>query len=253
MLKKIFYILSVVFLLASCVSKEYKASRGEREAIAEGNKNYEKKDFQAASENYDKAMEYVPGSLTAHFNSTLSGLRTALALSDSLKAAGLENAFVRFDSIAETVPSSLIASSSYYNMGNLMFSQQKIDESIELYKKALRINPSDSVARRNLRIAQLNRKPNDKNNGGGGDNQDNKDQDKQQDKKKEENKEDQNNQQQPQQPQEQQPQQSQQKLNQGAADRILQRSQNKENEVRRQMYKNAARQDVSKQHRVKNW
>lgn len=256
MSKKIFCILSTVLLLTSCVSDEYKSSRGERETIAEGNRNYEDKNFPAAAECYEKAIGYVPGSLPAHFNSTLSQLRNTLSLTDSLRESGLDKVYGRFDSIAESVPASSVASMSYYNMGNLMFSRENIDESIELYKKALRINPADSLARRNLRIAQLNRKPQDKNNNGGGNdnNEDkNKDQNKPQDNKQQDNQEKKEDQQpQNQQPQQQQPAQPQQ-LNQGAGDRILQRSQNKENEVRRQMYKNAARQDVSKQHRVKNW
>lgn len=241
----------LLLLLTSCVSEEYKASRGEREAIAEGNGQYAEEKYAEASEAYGRALQHNASSVPGCFDEALADMRLALALSDSAKIKGMQTAYERFDSIARNYPGSAVAAQSYYNMGNLMYVQNKIDESIDLYKRSLRINPSDSLARRNLRIAQLNQPPKDKNGGGGGGNDDkNQDKDKKDDKQQQQQQNPQ--QQQPQKPQQQQPAQPQQ-LNQGASDRILQRSQNRENEVRRQLYKSASDASINKRHRIKNW
>lgn len=256
---KIPYIFSafLLLLLTSCVSEEYKASRGEREAIAEGNGQYAEEKYAEASEAYGRALQHNASSVPGRFDEALADMRLALALSDSAKIKGMQTAYERFDSIARNYPGSAVAAQSYYNMGNLMYAQNKIDESIDLYKRSLRINPSDSLARRNLRIAQLNQPPKDKNGGGGGGNDDkNQDKEKKDDKQQQQQNPQQQQQspeqQQPQKPQQQQPAQPQQ-LNQGASDRILQRSQNRENEVRRQLYKSASDASINKRHRIKNW
>lgn len=252
MASKILYILSALLLLTSCVSEEYKASRGERKSIAEGNEQYAGEQYAEASESYERALQYKQQSLPGNFDLTLADMRLSLAQSDSVKAAGLQEAYNRFDSIAGGNPGSKVAAMAYYNMGNLMYSQNKIDESIELYKKSLRINPTDSLARRNLRIAQLNQPPKDKNNNNNSNNDKDNEKKEDKDKQQQQPQQQQPQQQQPQQQQKQQPQQPQ-KLNQGASDRILQSSQNRENEVRRQLYKNAAKEDINKRHRIKNW
>lgn len=250
----------VAVALSSCVSKEYESSRGERTNIAEGNKAYVEENYTEAGGSYDKALEYNSRSEAAKFNRALAGMRSALALTDSARDKGIQEAMERFEDVASVSADPLLASQAYYNMGNIMLSGRQIPQSIELYKKALRLNPSDSLARRNLRIAQLNQKPDEN----GGNNNDDKKDDKDKDKNKDNDKKQQDQQQQQQDQQQQQPpqpqpqqQQSQprqpQQLQQGASDRILQRSQNKENEVRRKLYQQAAEKDIRRRHRIKNW
>lgn len=246
MTKIISYIIIAGFLLSSCVSDKYKSERGERQAIAKGNVEYNGKNYTEAGTHYDEAIIYNPHGMTGKFNKALSQLRFALALTDSTRQKGLELAYGQFEELASSVTIPNISSQAYYNMGNIMFADKKIPESIELYKNALRINPADSLARRNLRIAQLNQSPKDKNNQNQNDNK-NKDKDK-------DNKQQQPKPQSQQQPQQQRPQPQQpQQFKQGSSDRILQRSQSKENEVRKQLYKRAADKDINRRHRIKNW
>lgn len=251
------YIVFALLIFSSCVSKEYKAARGEREAIAEGNDNYHDKNYSDASDSYQEALRNNSQSLTARLNDALAETRSASALSDTLKAQGLEKAYNSFDSIAQGNPDSQVASMAYYNMGNLMFSEKKIDEAIDLYKKALRINPADSLARRNLRIAQLNQPPKEKNdnNKDNNNNQDqkDKDKDKQDQQQQQQQQKDQQQDQQQNPPQQQKDQQQPQQLNKGASDRILERSQNKEKEVRQRIYREANQREIVKRRRIKNW
>ena len=234
--------------LVSCVSEEYKSSRAEREAIEKGNKQYADSAYSEATEFYEEALENVPSSAPASFNHALSSMHEALTLTDdTLKAMSLGKVVVQFDSIARTSPDKSVASRAFYNAGNIRMISKDYPGAIDYYKRSLRINPEDSLARRNLRIAQLNLPPK-QNGGGGGDNDQNQKQDQDQNKDK------QPQQQQPQQqqPQQQRPQQSQPqqpKRGEANADRILQRAQNKENEVRRKLY----RQNQGVQQRSKNW
>jgi hypothetical protein len=48
----------------------------------------------------------------------------------------------------------MMDSKAYYNIGNSFFKQDKLQESIEAYKKALDINPNDRDAKYNLELAR---------------------------------------------------------------------------------------------------
>jgi len=66
-----------------------------------------------------------------------------------------------------------LRSAAFYNTGVVYSNQNKLEESIEAYKNALRLNSNDVKARENLQKALLERK---KQSGGGGGGQDKKDQ-----------------------------------------------------------------------------
>ena len=63
----------------------------------------------------------------------------------------------------------MIRSGAYYNAGVVYSSQKKIEESIEEYKNALRLNWKDTKARENLQKALLELKKQSGGGGGGGD------------------------------------------------------------------------------------
>lgn len=54
-----------------------------------------------------------------------------------------------------------LKSKSYYNQGVIKTSEGKLEESIEMYKQALRLNPADTLARENLQKALLEKKRRD--------------------------------------------------------------------------------------------
>ncbi len=59
-----------------------------------------------------------------------------------------------FNELGETAKTPDAKSGSWYNLGNTLMSQQKYKESIEAYKKALRVNPDDQDAKYNLEYAR---------------------------------------------------------------------------------------------------
>ena len=103
-------------------------------------------------------------------------------------------------SVAQGSKNPELRSKAFYNLGNLAYNQQQYDQSIEMYKNALRQNPDDNQARENLRLAQLKKQDQEQNKDKNkNDKKDNKEDKKEQNKDKEDKKED-NKQQQPQQP-----------------------------------------------------
>jgi len=129
-----------------------------------------------------------------------------------------------------------IASKANYNLGNLEFNRKDYAKAISYYKQALRINPDDDAARKNLRIAQKQLQNQDKNKNDR-QNQDKQNQDKQdqedkqnQDKQDQEDKQDQQNQQDRQNNDRQQPKDK--EISQQTASRILQAVDNKEAQTR---------------------
>ena len=126
-----------------------------------------------------------------------------------------------------------LASKANYNLGNIEFNREKYAEAINFYKQALRIDPKDENARKNLRIAQLKQQNQNNDNK---DNQDNK-QDQQQDQNKDQQQDqdknkDQNQDQNKDQNQDQKKDNQQQNINNQTASQILQAVDNKENQTR---------------------
>lgn len=201
------------------------SNRRERRLITEGNGLYRQSKFVEAASVYEEALVQNPESAEALYNLGLSQIRQ---VANPVDTAGQSKALIdkavgnlgRVAEMARTKPS--LAEKANYNLGNLAFNQKDYDKAIERYKQALRIDPNDDKARKNLRIAQLNRQKNDRD----------KNQDKNQDRQE----------QQQQQQQQQPPEQHQQPprendVNEQTAARILQAVDNKENQTRARVNK----------------
>lgn len=218
------------------------STKKERNLIREGNKAYADSDFTEALECYERALTLNPSSLTADYNKALA----LTHLRSEEDVANGNDAWLQADSIFEYVAKISsdpgLAEKSQYNRGNIAYGMGDFKKSIDMYKKALRINPSNVQTRQNLRLAQLqlqqqqqqqdqqdngNDKDQDKQQNDNSDKQQNDQQDQQQEKQ------DQQNQQQQQQQQEQQ---QKQELS-GSAQQILQSMQNKENATRAKVKK----------------
>lgn len=217
------------------------STKKERNLIREGNKAYADSDFTDALECYERALTLNPSSLTADYNKALA----LTHLRSEEDVANGNDAWLQADSIFEHVAKISsdpgLAEKSQYNRGNIAYGMGDFKKSIDMYKKALRINPSNVQTLQNLRLAQLQLQQqqqqqdqqdngNDKDQDKQNDNSD-KQQNDQQDQQQE--KQDQQNQQQQQQQQEQQ---QKQELS-GSAQQILQSMQNKENATRAKVKK----------------
>lgn len=201
-------------------SQSYKA---ERNNIRRGNSLFNDNKIYEALEAYDKALKINGSSIRGRYNKAVALLQLpnednkGTESDPRIKAAELFN---------ELIPDAVqfdrdIAEQAYYNLGNMAFNDEQYDQSIESYKSALRINPSDMQARENLRLAQLKKQEQEQNHDKQDQNEDKQEQEQQQ--------------QQQQNQQEQQQQQQEQKPMTNSAQQILQTMQNKENATRKKV------------------
>ncbi|MCM1369778.1 MAG: tetratricopeptide repeat protein [Candidatus Amulumruptor caecigallinarius] len=228
------YSVVVLFIILSIFPAHYsyaKTSRQERRLIMQGNKQYDSRKYVEAASIYEEAIKINPASAEAKYNLGLSQIRQVAVPSDTTPSnkALLDNArknLTDVASLAKVKPG--LAAKANYNLGNLEFNSKDFQKAIEYYKQALRIDPNDNAARKNLRIAQKNlqKQNNDKNNKNQQDN-----------KKENKDKQDQQQQQNQNQNQNQQDKQQDKHLSEQAAARILQAVDNKENQVRARVNK----------------
>lgn len=249
-MRHIIHCLLCVTLLAACGMATASAStRAERRLVSKGNKLYTEHKFVEAASIYEQALKENPQSTSAIYNLGLAQLRQVTNPADSTPKAKalIENArknLTEAASRAKTRPG--IAAKANYNLGNLEFNTNQFEKAIQYYKQALRIDPNDNNARRNLRIAQkkLQQQKQDKQQN----QQQKQDQQKQDQQKqnKDQQKQDQNK--------EQQKQPKDQEINQQTAERILQAVDNKENQTRARVNR-ASRGEKSGQsgRAVKRW
>jgi len=140
--------------------------------------------------------------------------------------------------MADKMPSTDEKARAFHNLGNSQLMGNKIDESIESYKKALRKNPTDLETKYNLAYAQLLKKKQDEQQKNQDKNKDNKDKDEQnQDQDKQDQNKDQQNQ--------NQQQQAQNKISKENAEQLLQALQNDERDIQDKVKKIQAAQAKS--------
>lgn len=145
---------TLVVAATSCSSSADKneneptTTRRERNLIKEGNKHYERQEYHQAEVANRKALAENPSSDVARYN-----LASSLAHIDEDKAKA-ESDSLFFD-LAKTASNPDASQRSFYNLGNKAYHDENYQQSIEMYKDALRRNPADDNARENLRLAQL--------------------------------------------------------------------------------------------------
>lgn len=129
----------IILLLLSNVS----FAQNVNEEIKTGNESYNKKQFDAASSSYQKALQKSPSNSIASYN-----LGNAVYKSDKP-----EDAVKLYDKAIETSAEKGLKEKGYYNKGVAYQKQNKLPECIDAYKRALKIDPTDEEARQNLQRA----------------------------------------------------------------------------------------------------
>lgn len=146
-------IITCLLLLAAGMAAGQKYP--ERRDIRSGNKFYGKAEYSEAEISYRKALEKQPDSYEANFN-----------LADALykqkrydEAAGLNEQLAADSARLDN------AASAYFNQGNALFQQRKLQEALEAYKNSLRLNPADMEAKFNYAYTKklLDKDKNDQN------------------------------------------------------------------------------------------
>ena len=151
----------------------------------EGMLNYQKQNYKAAEEYYESVLQNDDSNSKAYF-----GKGSSLYMQNDLK-----NAEISFnESIADS--EELLQSKAYFNLGNISYKNNKMDEALQFYKKALELNPDDDEARFNYEFIKYQKKPEEEKNEDKKDkdkeNEDKKDEDKKDEDKKDEDKKDEN-------------------------------------------------------------
>lgn len=135
----------LLFSLAGVVSVRAQSAES---LIRQGNRNYNKQEYDQSLSNYEKALIKSPGNPDAQFNQ-----------GDALyRKNDYEKATAAYDDVLQSKADDKTRQSAYYNKGVAEIRQKKLEESIDAWKNALRLNPADSDARENLVKALLEKK-----------------------------------------------------------------------------------------------
>ncbi|MDR3287036.1 MAG: tetratricopeptide repeat protein [Prevotellaceae bacterium] len=165
-MKKILAILLFVFIIFDAYSQ-----KAERSDMRQGNKLYKQQKYADAETAYRRGLQKNPESAKGKYN-----------LANSIyRQESYEDAAKLYKELAKPKIDSTQPVQTYHNLGNAMLkqaikdkeqqgqhvaaNQEKLKESIDAYKKALKLNPSDMETKSNLAYAQ---KLLSKNGGGGG-------------------------------------------------------------------------------------
>lgn len=136
------------FLIISIVSAVLTHAQTASENIIRGNQYYMQSQFDVAEAEYRKALQYDGDNEKAKYN-----------LANALQKQGkFDEAAKLLEDLGSTTKDNSMKSAAYYNQGVAYSKMKKLDESIESYKKALRLNPKDQEARENLEKALLQKK-----------------------------------------------------------------------------------------------
>ncbi|KAF0238438.1 MAG: hypothetical protein FD181_1088 [Prolixibacteraceae bacterium] len=221
MKRLILMILATVFSVVAHGQNERKHIRSGNKLFMDAVKDTTKIDtvkFSNAETEYRKALNKKPDNVQWNFN-----LANAI-----YKQQRFDEAAGKFTDLAEKMETQEEKARALHNLGNSQLMNQKIDESIESYKKALRKNPNDLDTKYNLAYAQLLKKQQEQQ-------QQNQDQNQDQ-----QNKNNQDQQEQDQQNQQQQARQN--KISKENAEQLLQVLQNDERQIQEKVKKMQAAQ-----------
>lgn len=111
--------------------------------MAEGNRWFKEGKFEKAIPKYQEALKQADTLQSARYNLGAAQYRTK----------SFEEAEKAFDETAEKSSSELLRQKALYNKGVSLTRQKKLQESIDAYKAALRIDPTDTDTRINLQKA----------------------------------------------------------------------------------------------------
>lgn len=134
--------LAAVVLLCFLMGSGFSIFRTAADLCRSANRLFEQSKFGEAFEKYARALQLQPDDPLLHLNS-------GDALYRQKNFAEAREEFAK----AAAGASPRIGSAAHYNSGNAFLREQNRDSAIEEYKNALRCDPSNALAKRNLEIA----------------------------------------------------------------------------------------------------
>lgn len=189
--------------------------------IRSGNRAYKKGEYDKSVQHYQQAVQQTPNNPTANYN-----LGNA-----QVKNNKFDEATHSYDATIQNSQDKAVKENAYYNKGVAMIRQKKLQESIDAWKNAVKLDPNDAEARENLEKALKEQRQQQQQQQQQQQNQ-KKDQKKQQDKKDEKKDKDQ------QQQQQEQPKPQPSRLNKQQVEQLLKALEQKENDLQNKMRQN---------------
>ena len=141
----------------------FSAQKSYNTLVFEGNKDFDKKNYESSSSKYMEAIKVNEKDFSAHYN-----LGNSLYKRKMFAEATAE--YEKAEKLATTIPDKAAA---LYNLGNAYMQTNNSKKAAEFYKQALKQDPYNETIRKNYEIAMLKEKEKQeenkqKNNSGGG-------------------------------------------------------------------------------------
>ena len=181
MTKKLIFT-AIFALLASCIMAQNMPERG---LVRRGNRQFGRERYERSVDSYTRALEASPECFEAGYN-----LSNALFRSERYDKA--EQTLKKF--VTDSTRTEKDRADAYYNLGNMQFMQQKLQEALESYKNSLRLNPEDMEAKYNYAYTKKMLEQQQQQDQQNQDNNENQDQNQDQNKDQQQNNQNQNNQ-----------------------------------------------------------
>jgi len=131
---------AIFFIFLMSITVQFAYAQKDNRDLEQGNKLYKEQQFDKAAEAYGKVLVKAPKNSVANYNLG----NTLYRKNNAAEAEKL------FDATIDNSDDKKIVSDAWYNKGVSLTQQKKLEESIEAYKQALRLNPTDTLARENL-------------------------------------------------------------------------------------------------------
>ena len=136
-MKNTLFILSLLMCITSF-------AQNKKSFLRNGNELYTDSSYNDAEMQYRKSLEKDQDYFNASFN-----------LADAVyKQERYEESSALFDALIDNAAEENDLAKVYHNLGNSLTQEQKLEEAIEAYKNALRINPNDAETRHNLALSK---------------------------------------------------------------------------------------------------
>jgi len=208
---------AAMLVLAILTASLPTAAQSGNAELRSGNRYYKKKQIDQSLRQYQSAVQKAPDNPTANYN-----LGNAQFRKNNYDEAGHS-----YDAtIKNSANDKAMQEKGYYNKGVSMIRQKKLQESIDAWKEALKLDANDADARENLEKALMQQKQQQQQQ------QQNKNDQKKEQKEKKEEKKDQ------QQQEQQQPKPQPSRLNKQQVEQLLKALEQKENDLQNKMKQN---------------
>ncbi len=224
--------------------------RPERQYIREGNEQFKAGHYREAEILYTRALNANPASEVGLYNQALTRLHLSgdnAEQNQELK----QNALQTLQNLVKA-QNPTVAEFAAYNLGNVAYESEQLQQALECYRQSLRVNPTNEKARENYRFVEKKIQEQQNQN----QNQDQQQQEQQQQEQQQQEQQKQQNQQQQQQNQQERQQdkqeEQQQNISQSNRDQILNAVEKKDAAARARS-KNDSSKGGGQRQRGKNW